>query len=113
MSKSSGSSKYSLDRVSLVFMFFAGSKRKLQDDSWLSVSEEVLNGDLDAHFASLIEQVQTGNHVELRRRNVALERLKEKHIAACDRHRREQIKNINQLYEYEIEDAKAQYQVTN
>ncbi len=75
------------------------------------MSEEILSGDVDAYFSSIVEQIQTGQHPELRRRNVPLERMKEKHIAACDRHRKEQIKNINQMYEYEIEDAKAQHQV--
>lgn len=59
----------------------------------------------------LIEQIHSGLHGELERRSVALQKAKDKKVASCDRQRKLQIRNINQLFEYEIEDANAIYEV--
>jgi hypothetical protein len=59
----------------------------------------------------LIQQIQSGLHGELERRSVALQKAKDKKIASCDRHRKLQIRNINQLFEYDVEDANAIYEV--
>jgi hypothetical protein len=45
----------------------------------------------------------------LARLSEGLNRVKEKKIAAADKHRKLQIKNINDLYEYEVSDATARY----
>jgi hypothetical protein len=52
-----------------------------------------------------------GEHLELQQRSVALARQRDKRIAAADRFKKLQIKAIHELFEYEKQDAAAQYEV--
>lgn len=66
---------------------------------------------MEEQVEQAIAQVKAGSHAHLLRRAQALQGEKDKLLSAADRHRKQQIKNINQLYEYELEDAQALYQV--
>ncbi len=68
---------------------------------------------IDEEIDDAIAKVRQGTHAELEKRAEALHRAKENKMAAADRHRKMQIKNINLLYEYELEDAGALYNVTS
>lgn len=67
--------------------------------------------DIDDKYDNLKKLILEGSHDEILRRSLALEKAKELRIAAADKHRKLQIKNINELYEYEVEDASAIYKV--
>jgi len=58
----------------------------------------------------IIEGIKNGKNIEMIKRAQALQRIKERSIAAADRHKKLQIKNISELYDYEVADAEAQYQ---
>ncbi len=82
------------------------------------ISEEVNSPEVDEYLLSIdheinvtVTKVKEGTHLELEKRAVALRRAKENKMASADRHRKMQIKNINLLYEYELEDANALYNV--
>lgn len=66
---------------------------------------------IEKEAENLIAQVKNGLHAELERRSIALQKARDRRIVSCDKHRRAQIRNINQLYEYEVEDANAIYKV--
>ena len=73
-----------------------------------------------SHIINKIEQdlqdailaVKEGSHGEVSKRSNNLLRTKDKRIATADRHRKLQIKNINELYDYEVQDSEALFQVT-
>jgi Fic family protein len=79
----------------------------------LPSDEDLLQMNVEEFIDSHLRDVKDGRHADLKIRAEALEKLKEKHIAAADRNRKSQIKNINQLYEYEVENAHTLYQVVN
>ena len=94
-------------------MRFLGTKRKQAEEdsaSWVQIGD-LLNVDIETEMNGLIQEIRNGSHPELLRRGVSLQQLREKQIASCERHRKEQIKNINQLYDYEVEDANALFEV--
>ena len=72
-----------------------------------------------SHIISKIEQdlqeaifaVKDGTHAEVAKRSNNLLRIKDKRVATADRHRKLQIKNINELYDYEVQDSEALFQV--
>lgn len=110
-----GCSMYCLFNVSLVL---SGSKRKLANIAESSVSVPPFDADsflqsIDAEVDAAIATIKEGTHTELVKRAEALNRAKENKIAAADRHRKMQIKNINAQYEYEVEDAGALYNVSS
>lgn len=74
--------------------------------------EDLYKLDIENTIAKAIDDVKNGSFSELQKRSLALDRMKEKQIAAADRHRKQQILNINQMFEYEVEDAKAIYNVS-
>ena len=59
---------------------------------------------------NIIEDIKNGKNIEMIKRAQALQRIKERTIAAADRHKKLQMKNISELYDYEVADAEAQYQ---
>lgn len=84
----------------------------------VSSSTEVPDNDeflssIDDEIESAIAKIKEGSHIELAKRSDALRRAKESKVATADRHRKMQIKNINLLYEYELEDASALYNVSS
>jgi hypothetical protein len=58
-----------------------------------------------------IDKVREGTHEELNRRKIAVERDSDKRIAAADRFRKLQMKNIQDLYEYELANLQVQREV--
>jgi len=64
---------------------------------------------IEQDFELAVAKVRNGTYQELARLAEGLARIKEKKIAAADKHRKLQIKNINDLYEYEVSDASARY----
>lgn len=50
------------------------------------------------------------SHAEISKRVVVFNKVREKKIAAADRHRKLQIRNINELYEYEVQETEAIFQ---
>ena len=66
---------------------------------------------IEEEAQKLIEKIRSGLHAELERRATALQKARDRKIASCDRHRKLQIRNINQIYEYEVEDANAIFRV--
>ena len=57
-----------------------------------------------------INAVMNLSHAEISKRVVVFNKVKEKKIAAADRHRKLQIRNINELYEYEVQETEAIFQ---
>lgn len=66
---------------------------------------------VDREIEIEISAIKDGSHPCLLRNYEALQRAKDKKIAEADRIRKLQIKNIHQLYEYEVEDANALFNV--
>lgn len=73
--------------------------------------DENINAAIDKEIEKEIAEIKAGRHPNLLQATESLEHAKEKKIHAADRHRKMQIKNINALYEYEVEDANALYKV--
>lgn len=67
--------------------------------------------DVDFVVNKIIDEIRNGTHSSVTHREISLQIRKKKIINAADRHRKFQIVNINHLYEYEVEDANAQYEV--
>jgi hypothetical protein len=67
---------------------------------------------IDREIEREIAAIKSGTHPNLLQSATALEHAKQKKIDASDRHRKAQIKNINALYEYEVEDATSLYNVS-
>jgi hypothetical protein len=120
MSKMPRNIRNSLSHIDCIgSMLYLDSKRKAEEkqaDSSASKISVVSDGELmdmnvDEEIDKAIRKIREGSHEELQQRAYALEQEKQKHIAAADRHRQDQIKNINQLFEYEVEDAQALYNV--
>lgn len=74
-------------------------------------SEDNLSATIDREIEKEIALIKSGQHPNLQAHIAALEVAKQKKLDAADRHRKLQIKNINALYEYEVEDATALYNV--
>lgn len=66
--------------------------------------------DVEHELERSIADVTKGHHPEICKRSNSLLKIKEKKIMASDRHRKLQIKNINELHDYEVQDAEALYQ---
>lgn len=65
----------------------------------------ITNNNNDNDIDQIINDIKTGKSIEMMKRASALMRVKERTIAAADRHKKLQIKNISELYDYEIADA--------
>ena len=65
----------------------------------------ITNNNNDNNIDQIINDIKTGKSIEMMKRASALMRVKERTIAAADRHKKLQIKNISELYDYEIADA--------
>jgi hypothetical protein len=77
----------------------------------LHIEQELKNqSTLDDLISDQISCIRAGKNNDLLQRVVHLEKAKEKQIAAADRHRKAQIKNINQLYDFEVADAQALFE---
>jgi hypothetical protein len=61
--------------------------------------------DNDINIDQIIDDIKNGKSIEMMKRATALLRIKERTIAAADRHKKLQMKNISELYDYEIADA--------
>lgn len=79
------------------------SKRKAEE---LSVKLKEVDEDLAKCFAA----IRNDTYPELLRIKESLLRAKERRQALADKHRKLQIKNINELYEYELRGIDVQYQ---
>lgn len=75
-------------------------------------SEDNMDTLIDREIDKEIAEIRNGTHPNLVLGAKALEEAKQKKIDASDRHRKMQIKNINALYEYEVEDATALFNVS-
>ncbi len=62
-------------------------------------------------IAQQTEKIRNGTHTELLRRKESLVRGMEKRIAIADRFRKLQLRNVNQLHDFEIDEAKSAFQV--
>jgi hypothetical protein len=81
-------------------------KKKFDNDNGSHIDNVNNTTSIEALINLDIHQTNT-----LSKRIQSLQNIKEKKIAAADRHRKLQIKNINELYEYEVQDAEAFFQV--
>jgi hypothetical protein len=73
--------------------------------------DSAITQSIEREIEQAISDIKSGKHPELQQNLEALERVKQKKIEASDRHRKMQIKNINALFDYEVEDANALYKV--
>jgi hypothetical protein len=73
--------------------------------------QPVFKGLDESDIAGQLEKAKNGTHEELLRRKSLIDREIEKKIAAADRLRKLQIKNINDLYEFEVVSFQTQFQV--
>jgi len=62
-------------------------------------------------LTSQLEKVRNGTHEELVRRKSVVEKESDRKIAAADRHRKLQIKNIHDLYDYEVSNLQSAREV--
>ena len=99
-------------------MFIAAAAKKKQQrtasllsSSSLSSSNQVVVRD-EKDIEQQLEKARSGNHDELARRKSIIERDIEKKIVAADRFRKLQLKNINDLYDFEIISLQSQCQVS-
>lgn len=69
--------------------------------------------DVELIVNRMIVEIRSGTHSSLSHREASLQMQKKKIIDAADRHRQYQIVNVNNIFEYEVEDANAQYEVTD
>ena len=67
---------------------------------------------IEKDLETSIAAVANGSHTEISRRSAALIKARDKKKAASDRHRKLQIKNINELYDFELQEADAIFQVS-
>ncbi|KAJ1442954.1 hypothetical protein B484DRAFT_441840 [Ochromonadaceae sp. CCMP2298] len=91
----------------------SGSKRKTngvqdeqQEDPYPAVDDHVALT-IDSDITREMQTIKDGTHPSLVLSLESLQRANERKVEAADRHRKMQIKNINALYEYEVEDAAA------
>jgi hypothetical protein len=66
---------------------------------------------IDGEITREMQTIKEGTHASLVFSLESLQRANERKVEAADRHRKMQIKNINALYEYEVEDAAALFKV--
>jgi hypothetical protein len=82
-----------------------------EGDNTPSDVDSSITQSIEREIEQAISDIKSGKHPELQQNLEALERVKQKKIEASDRHRKMQIKNINALFDYEVEDANALYKV--
>ena len=108
------------NHVFLHFLCIAGSKRKAAfaptnevdgDGASTGFDDSIVNT-VEREIEREISEIRSGKHPSMVQNVEALERAKQKKIDAADRHRKMQIKNINALFDYEVEDAGALYNVS-
>ena len=58
-----------------------------------------------------LKKIRAGNSTELLRRGESLQNAKRRKIESADAHRKMQIRNINELYDWEIAEAEAKYKL--
>lgn len=98
---------------------FIGSKRKAasvqgdeaQNETFVGEGDDSLVTAIDREIEREIADIKAGRHPHVQQSVEALEKARQKKIDASDRHRKLQIRNIEALYEYEVEDATALYNV--
>lgn len=78
----------------------------------LANCDDLSQVDLDELLLKSTEQVRKGIHTEFVRRSTVLDIKRERCIAIADRQRKQQIRNINQLYAFEVENTFSEYQVS-
>lgn len=75
----------------------------------IEISSQSVQQATDPELEKQLALLKSGEHPWLLEKLGSLQRAKENKLAAADRHRKMMIKNINQLYEYEVQDAQALY----
>lgn len=91
----------------------AGNKRKSSPDSKDLVfpqEEKHHENHEDKLLEDILRQINTGDHPELKKRVESLKFAKQQKINAAERHKRLQIKSLNQQFEYEVADANALFE---
>ena len=103
-------------REYFMFVGAAAKKNKQRGSSHSSSSSGALSNDKvvkdEKDIEQQLEKARSGNHDELQRRKSVIERDIEKKIVAADRFRKLQLKNINDLYDFEIISLQSQCQVS-
>ncbi len=89
---------------------YLNMKRKFEDRDTKSFQREL--EELDAQLTEAVNDVINCTSTELQKRSEALMLAKDNRIAAADRFRVLQMKNITQLYQYDVEDAEAVFKVS-
>ena len=74
-------------------------------DNGENLTREQIGKDYDVE----LKKIRAGNSIELLRRGESLQRAKKRKIESADAHRKMQIRNINELYDWEIAEAEARY----
>lgn len=82
-----------------------------QNEVFVGDNEDTMVTAIDQEIEREIADIKAGRHPNLVQSIEALEKARQKKIDASDRHRKLQIRNIEALYEYEVEDATALYNV--
>ena len=62
-------------------------------------------------LAEELQLIKDGNHPVMLQRKRELFKEMDKKIIMADKYRKTQIRNINELYDFEIQDIKAQFEV--
>lgn len=74
-------------------------KKKIVDDA-----------EIRKQLEESITAVMNLSHAEVSKRVAVFNKVKDKRVAAADRHRKLQIRNINELYDYEVQETEAIFQ---
>jgi hypothetical protein len=86
---------------------------KLGDNGATSKDSALYDDSIGVELAEQIERVQKGTFPKVVNAQEALLRELERKIAIADRYRKLQIKNVNELYESEVVELKARFEVCN
>ncbi|RYG58551.1 hypothetical protein EON64_21200, partial [archaeon] len=100
-----------------------GTKRKAQDltaapsssaalpepATPFSDAQNLLELDVDSEVDRAVQRVRQGTHPSLQAQATVLEQERRKLVEAAHRHKEMQMLNVQQLFDYEVQDAQALY----
>ena len=76
-----------------------------------SAAQNLLELDVDGEVDRAVERVRQGTHASLVAQAGVLEQERRKLVEAAQRHKDMQMLNVQQLFDYEVQDAQALYEV--
>jgi len=87
----------------------AGHSQNAGESEAASAEKEKPSLSVDEQLEIEVARLKDGTHPDLISKTGDLVKAKEKALTAADRHRKLLIKNINELYEFEMQDAEVRF----